>query len=269
MTVLRRESWVGLVAVALGTLAVLVIYASYAYSLRTASYLTGWTLFAVMIWLALLNARKKINTVPIGRATLWVDVHVWLGVLAVAIFAVHVHFREPKGWVEGALAVVFGIAVVSGIVGIFLSRTVPRRLRTRGEQVIFERQPIFRRRLREELDGVVAGVTSSESLSDFYARRLIPFFAEPRNLWHHLLQSRTPAHALLTELDGLGRYLDENERAAQQTIAELIRVKDDLDYHYAHQTALKYWLFVHIPVAYTLLVLAIVHVTLVYTYRGP
>lgn len=268
MSVLRRESRIGLVTVALATLVGLVIYAAYTYSLRSVSYLTGWTLFVAVAALTLFNARKKISTVPVGRATLWLDIHVWLGALAVVIFAAHVHFRTPDGWVEGTLAVVFGIAVVSGMLGIWLSRAVPRRLRTRGEQVIFERQPIFRRRLREELEETMANAATSHSLSDFYAHRLIPFFAAPRNFWHHLLQSRAPAHTLLGELDRLGRYLDADERATQTRIAELIRAKDDLDYHYAHQSVLKYWLFVHIPVAYALIVIVIVHVALVYAYRG-
>lgn len=268
MIVLRRESRIGIVAVALATLVSVVVYAAYTYSLRSVSYLTGWTLFVVVVALVLLNARKKLATVPIGRATLWLDVHVWLGVFAVVIFAAHVHFREPNGWLEGTLAAVFGLAVLSGMVGIWLSRAIPRRLITRGEPVIFERQPIFRRRLREELEETVATVATSRSLSEFYAHRLIPFFAAPRNFWHHVVQSRAPAHALLGELERLGRYLDADEHATQERIAELIRVKDDLDYHYAHQSVLKYWLFVHIPVAYALIVIAIVHVTLVYAYRG-
>jgi len=48
----------------------------------------------------------------------------------------------------------------------------------------------------------------------------------------------------------------------------LVRQKDGLDYHYALQLVLKGWLFTHIPLTYSLLLLTLVHVVLVFAFSG-
>ncbi|MCZ6916976.1 MAG: hypothetical protein O7I93_09380, partial [Gemmatimonadetes bacterium] len=105
-------------------------------------------------------------------------------------------------------------------------------------------------------------------LAEFYMRRLIAFFAKPRHFWWHLVQSHRPRHTLLNELEALDRYLSAEQRTVKESIAELICTKDDLDYHHAHQTVLKYWLFVHIPLSYSLLIVAGVHGAIAYAFRG-
>ena len=47
-----------------------------------------------------------------------------------------------------------------------------------------------------------------------------------------------------------------------------VEAKDDLDYHYAHQAVLKYWLFVHVPLAYSLVLVSGLHVVLAFAFGG-
>lgn len=47
-----------------------------------------------------------------------------------------------------------------------------------------------------------------------------------------------------------------------------MREKDDLDYKYVHMAVLKYWLFVHIPLSYSLMLVAVLHVVLVHAFGG-
>jgi len=49
---------------------------------------------------------------------------------------------------------------------------------------------------------------------------------------------------------------------------DLAEAKNDLDYHYALQGGLKYWLFFHIPTTYALLIFATVHAILVHAFTG-
>ena len=53
-----------------------------------------------------------------------------------------------------------------------------------------------------------------------------------------------------------------------EEIARLVREKDGLDYHHAHQLLLKIWLFVHIPLTYSLLLFILVHVVVVFAFFG-
>ena len=72
----------------------------------------------------------------------------------------------------------------------------------------------------------------------------------------------------MTGLDNMNRYLDDRELAYSERLRRLVERKDRLDYAYALQTVLKVWLFVHIPVTYGLILLALLHLLLVYSFGG-
>ena len=268
MTTFTRRRIYSVVVLVAVSLMSLLVYTSYSLSLRNTSFATGWLLLMLIVALTLLNARKKLPAVPLPSMSLWLQVHIYVGLFTVVLFGIHVEFRLPNGWLEGILALLFLAALLSGGIGLALSRIIPRRLRTRGELVIFERHPIFLRRIREELSDLVTGKTESTSLSEFYVGRLIGFFAKSRNFWWHLVQSHRPLYNLLNELEALDRYLSAEQRTVKESIEALIRTKDDLDYHHAHQVMLKYWLFAHIPLSYSLLIVAGVHGAVTYAFRG-
>ena len=64
------------------------------------------------------------------------------------------------------------------------------------------------------------------------------------------------------------RYLNEQERATLEKLAQLVRQKDGLDYHHAVQTTLKLWLFVHVPLTYGLMIFSLMHIVLVFAFSG-
>ena len=72
----------------------------------------------------------------------------------------------------------------------------------------------------------------------------------------------------MVELEDLRRYLNEQERATLEKLAQLVREKDGLDYHRAVQTTLKLWLFVHVPLTYGLMIFSLLHVVLVFAFSG-
>lgn len=253
----------GVAAVVAASLVGLAVYGAYELSLRDTSFATGWILLALVVGLTVFNARKKLPFLPLVDASIWLQVHAYVGIFALVVFALHVGFTVPNGWLDVTLASLFVVVSLTGVLGLVLSRIIPRRLRTRGELLIYEREPVFLRELRDDLEELMDEI-ESVSLSEFYVRRLIPFFAGPRNFWHHLMQSHEPRETLLNELAALGRYIDPDEEPVRDEMVELIRTKDDVDYHHAHQAVLKYWLFVHIPLAYSLVIAGIVHAVVAY-----
>ena len=185
------------------------------------------------------------------------------------LFLIHLNFRAPHGWFEITLAWLFALVSGSGVVGLFFSRVLPRRLATRGGEVIFEKIPALRHALKTEAENLALGADAkSPVIAEFYAKRLAPFFAGPKNFWLHLAESRRPLNALLAELDDLRRFANEAERATLEKLAALVRQKDGLDYHRALQLALKLWLFVHIPLTYGLMIFTLLHIVLVFGFSG-
>jgi hypothetical protein len=267
-TVKRLGYWAGLLAAGCGTV--------WAYRREEPShphmdYLTGWCLFALIIYLTAYNARKKLAFLPLVSSRAWLRVHSWTGMLAGLVFVLHLQMRLPAGPFEAALAALFVAVTLSGIAGWWLSRALPERLTSAGGEVPYERIPVIRRALRERAEALVlAGIpaAAATTLADFYAARLSGFFKGPANFGPHLVGSSRTVNSLLADLGQVQRYLSEGEKKTAAELAALLREKDTLDLHWSTQLVLKGWLFVHIPLTYGMLVFIFVHIVLVYAYSG-
>jgi hypothetical protein len=140
-------------------------------------HLTGWLLFAVMVVLAVYNIRKKLPFLPLGKSEHWLQFHIYAGFFTVVLFLIHLNFRVPTGWFEGTLAWFYVLVTGSGIVGLVLSRVLPRRLATRGGEVIYEKIPALRHALRQSAEALALGETTrSPAIAEFYGRRLVGSF---------------------------------------------------------------------------------------------
>jgi hypothetical protein len=228
---------------------------------RTQVY-SGFALLLVSIGLISFNARKKLPFLPLARASTWLQVHIYAGLTASVLFFVHLDGHVPAGALNVTLACLFVAVTVSGIFGLYLSRTLPERLTYCGESVVFERIPALRERLAREMSGLAEKALeagSSSAIADFYRARLQDYFAGSRNRLSHVLRSTRPKARLLAQADAMRRYLGAEEEHLLGEVIELIELKDNLDAQLALQSVLKGWLFVHIPLSYALLLVAVVH----------
>jgi asparagine N-glycosylation enzyme membrane subunit Stt3 len=269
MTRFRRQLLIGNFLLLLVSGLAVMVHCRFNLALPNYAYLTGWVLFAAMALLAVYNARKRIPFLPLGSSESWMQIHVYAGFFTIVLFLIHLKFHMPTGWFEGTLAWLYVLVTASGIAGLILSRVLPRRLSTRGGEVIYEKIPAIRNDLRQQAEALALGTeTKSQVIAEFYARQLSVFFAGPKNFWRHLLESRQPLNAVMVEVEELRRYLSDQERAVLEKLAQLVRQKDGLDYHQALQTALKLWLFMHIPLTYSLMIFTLLHMVLVYAFSG-
>ncbi len=265
----RRLLWGSLLVAA--TLAVASAYQVWSGVTTRTAYLTGWLLFGVMVLLTGYNWFKKIPYLPLGRSEVWLNFHLYAGAFTGVLFLLHVRGRWPTGWFELVFTVLYLLVMVSGVLGILISRGWPKRLTARGGEVPFERIPVIRRQLREQAEALALNSvadTKSATIAEFHARRLHDFFAGPRNFLAHLLEVRQPLNVLLDELNDLNRFLNESERPVNARLVALVRQKDGLDYQHALQLTLRLWLFIHIPVTYSLMLWAIAHIVLVYGFSA-
>ncbi len=243
----------------------------YDLSLRDASFLSGWLLIAGVGLLAMYNIRKNFPFLPLINASGWLQVHLYLGWLVIVLFLLHTSFRLPNGPLEIALWVLFVMTAGSGVVGLALSRTLPNRLRRHGERIIFERIPRFRAQLAGEVEELAmrsVTETSSNTISQYYVTRLQPYFHGPRNFYAHVVGSNEALIRLCREIGSLRRYLNNQGREILDEIEWRVVAKDNLDHQHALQWLLKVWLLVHIPLTYSLILVAVVHAVLAYAFSG-
>lgn len=234
-------------------------------------YLTGWSLLGLMLYLTAYNSRKKLSFLPLLSSRLWLQMHIYLGLLTGLVFLLHSRWRLPNGWFESLLSALFVGVTLSGMVGWWISRTIPKQLTTAGGEVPYERIPIIRRSLRDQAEALVLKgipVAKAATLADFYAVRLREYFSGENHFWEHVFGSRRFLNSLLDQLADLGRFLNAEEKKTIADLVALVRQKHALDFHAAKQFLLRGWLFVHIPLTYGLLVFSFVHVVLVYAYSG-
>ena len=269
---LKAQRRIRLIAAAISAAAIVGALHANSLALGDSARASGWLLAFVSLFLLLYNLRKKLPYPPLLRSSTWLQLHVYTGFIACVIFVYHVGLDLPNGAFERGLAVLYAAVALSGIVGLALSRLLPARLSVRGEEVLFERIPIYRRQLREQAEALLErSVEGNEvtTLPEFYRRHLARFFAQPRNYWHHVVQSTRPRHRLTNELRAHHRYLSPDELELADQLERLIEQKDTLDYQQAMQGTLKGWLFVHIPLSYSLVLFTVLHVRLVAAFSAP
>lgn len=238
-------------------------------TLRNLAYFTGWALLAVMLFLTLYNARKKLPFLPLGSSRVWLQLHAYVGYFSAALFLAHISWRVPSGPFEVTLTALYVAVAASGVLGLWWSRYVPGRLTTWGGEVLYDRIPIIRRSLQERadalaLESVTAGQTTT--IADFYSANLANFFRGPKNFFLHLVENHRPMNRLSGQMLDLARFLTPEQKLRLDALSVLVQQKNGLDHQYALQSSLKWWLFIHIPLTYSLLIASGLHVVLVHAF---
>lgn len=236
------------------------------------SVASGLILFFMIVFLIGLNWRKWFSFLPVGKASTWLQAHIYVGWFSIVLFFLHTGFRRPDGALETVLTVLFLTVAASGVGGLILSRTIPKRLTQNGGNITYEQIPKMRRQIKaaaEEL--VVRSIeeTKKSTIADFYVERIEVFLMGSRRFfWNHLFGSKRHLKPLLTRMTAMHRYLNEQEIEAMKKLEELVCKHDELDYQASLLSLLRAWLFMHIPLSYSLLVFGAVHGVLAYRFVG-
>ncbi|WP_420411343.1 hypothetical protein [Roseibium sp.] len=268
---LNKKMLVSLTATALLSAVLFVLNNAYNISLRDVQYFNGWVLLTLIVAMLFLTIRKKLVILPFGRTKHWLQLHYYLGLITLVAFLIHTDLRLPNAPAEWVLWLLFCLVAVSGLFGGLVSKVVPKRLEEHDNQISFENLPSLRAQLAEQAEVLAMSSLQggdSRSLAELYVDRLHHFFAAPRNIWAHLRLSDLPLARILGEVDSIQRYLDDTGQARLDEMKSLVKAKNALDFHYAHGSVLKFWLFVHVPQTYAMIVFILVHVAIAYGFSS-
>lgn len=248
-----------------------VAYRAYSDTLhiREPALLSGWVLVGLFLFLALFNVRKKLANLPLGRASLWLYLHAVVGVLAAAVYFVHVGAFWPRGGYEQIIAGLFYLVTLTGIVGYVFQRLAPKLLTQVGYEIIWERIPAEIAHLRRRAEDCVMACsdeTGSPVLGHHYLECLAWYFRRPRFLVSSALSLQRGESWVEKQTQAVRRYLNEGERRHLETLRDLALTKARVDKHYAIQGLMKLWLFFHLPLTLGLLIAVGWHVALVHVY---
>ena len=251
----------------------------YGSGLHDPRYLDGWLLAAGMgAQIYFHVARRKGRLSPKADAR-WRKSHIFLGYLLIAVFVSHSDFSLPDTGFEWALWTGFALVALSGMFGGYLAWALETKRRIDGE-ITYERIPARRAELAADAHDVAAkpspaavdiGLPSPPYdawIMDLYTTHLRDFLERPHNFTAHLIGSQRPLKRLTSEIDKLSPYVDAPNQEKLAALKSLVIEKDDLDFARVYLGLSRAWLYVHVPVTYSLIVLVVLHVVVVYAFSA-
>lgn len=258
----RTRRRLAIVFTLLMTLLYLAISSVQQARLADTRWLSGFTLLACLLGLTMLGARRRLPVLPLGRVSIWTQIHLYMGLFAIVVYAMHVPAILAGGVLEFWLSVAFLTVSVSGIYGVFASRSIPKKLTAvegqhRFDQVAWHRKQI----LAAAVDAIEAlPVTPSGKLvRQHFESELAPYFSRRAPLRYMAWPGGRRRRMLLEGIGSLGRYVDGETATAIGQLSALIRQRDDLDYQFALQLRLRSWVAFHCVTSIALISLAVVH----------
>ncbi|MDA1049621.1 MAG: hypothetical protein O3C40_03955 [Planctomycetota bacterium] len=222
----------------------------------------------LMVFAGLLAGRKKLPRQPLGTARFWLKAHIWLGLLSVPLIVFHAGFRWG-GLLEQVLLFVFAVVIVSGLAGVVFQQYLPRVMKeSTSREAMFEQLPHVCAALRATADQQVVATCGSlfpstddspleqEILREFYVESVRPFLAAKIDQRAPLLNVSRAA-AIFSHMQ---RAAPASSRDTLTSLAAICDERRELARQARLHKWLHYWLFVHVPLSMSLLVLALAHI---------
>jgi len=239
----------------------------------------GIAAYAIFFFASSLGIRKKRRTLPIGSVRTWLRAHIWLSVFTLPLVLFHAGFHLGGAHTTW-LMMIYGVVMVSGVYGLVLQQFMPRLMKERlTREIVFEQIPHFLMRTRDAAAtfrsslrqlqkdhaqdrhaapaGSVADTPASifhdpsvDIIAGVFDEHCEPYLAASRGERLHLGDARVAADTFRTlklnvtrswhpQIDQLEVWCDERRMMDLQTRYQ----------HWLHA-----WLFVHVPLSFTLLV---------------
>ena len=243
----------------------------------------------LMVFAALLSARKKVLAWRVGRAQTWMRGHLWLGLLSLPLILFHSGFHFG-GTLSTTLMVLLFLVMVSGVAGAALQHFLPRLMTTAVPmETIYEEIDNVRGQLREEADQLAAAVcgplpevvppaetkpagkaaakvevdeAAQARLREFYLGQMRPFLERPQDGTHPLASDKLAASQF-------GQLRVLLPAAGHETLAHLEDICEE-ERQLNRQVRLHHWLhgwlLVHLPLSWALLALSAVHAVVALRY---
>ena len=268
---LRGRAWIATAATLLAIGLFWLLHRRIDAGLGHASVYSGASLLASLLMLVLIGARKRLIVLPLWSVSCWLQIHIYTGLFATAVFVVHVPKIVANGWFEGGLSWLFLAVSASGFYGLFASRAIPRRLTAISIQPRYDRIAWHRAQYLANASAVFDQLDQSSDatvLSQFYRRVLQGFFTGGIPLRQLIWPSLQRRSRVLAELGDLRRYLGGQSLQAADRLAALVRQRDELDYHHALQFRLRAWVTAHAALSCVLVLWSLVHAVLALSMLG-
>ncbi len=230
------------------------------YGIAAAVLMTGVALYGLR------RRTKKISSkYRLGTSQTWLQFHLYGGALFLLLVFMHTGFRVPSGILTWWLWFLSLWITLSGFLGVLLQKWIPKILASGlAIEVLYERIPALVGEIREKAENLIQ--TCGDTIQEFYQTHLAAALAAPQPRLIYYADITGGIHARTKQFDYLRRFLPAGEKAKLDQLEAIYKTKLELDAHYTLQKALRWWLYLHLPVSLVLFVLLGLHLYAVLYY---
>ncbi len=209
--------------------------------------------------------RRTMRVRALGRAWYYLQFHVYGGTLFLLLALMHVGFRVPHGVLTWWLWVLSIWVVASGLLGIVLQKWIPTLLSAGvTTEVNYDRIPELTEEIKERAERLVE--TSDYAVKDFYRKDVVPVLKAPQFRPIYYLGISGGLQAQSNQFRHMRAMLPSEEHGKLNALEDLVGTKLEIDAHYTLQKALRWWLYLHVPVSVVLAALLAFHIFTVLYY---
>ena len=232
-------------------------------------YISGTLAAGLILWLAMLGARKRYMTDNVWSLKAWVSAHVYLGLSLIVIASLHSGLQF--GWNIHTLAyALMMLVILSGIFGISVYALLPRKLSDdRGETT--------RKQMLEKIHTLDTRLLEVARPLDQAEAALVTRAVQRTRIGGSFWRRLTNAHGNCETLHALNalkarrQTMGEGKQAqALDQVVSLLKEKSltlDKARRYIYlRSLLEVWLFIHIPATIALIAALTAHIISVFFF---
>lgn len=225
---------------------------------RIGGLIAGSIATGIFVIDALYPLRRRLMGWPFGSAQVWLQFHLYGGIVACLMVLIHIGFRLPGGWFGWSLFFLTVWTTASGLLGTFLQKWIPTLIVSNLRvEALYERIPELVERLQAQADALVAN--ASDIFDRAYRTDIRPQLAAATPSWSYLFDIGGNRERRLQPLDYVAQFLEDTERERLDDLRAICGEKAELDAHLSLQRALRLWTLLHVPPSMLLMALIVVH----------
>ena len=225
----------------------------------------GMAAAALLVVALAYGLRRRMPRRGPGALHHWLQGHVYGGTLFLVLLAVHSGGEFPRGPLAWGLWLSSLWVVASGLLGICIQKWIPPALTSAlATEVHYDRIPELVVAVRERVESLVAA--SGDPVRKFHETNLESVLVGPRASLVYFFDITGGIQSRMRRFDYLKRLLEGSDAQRLEEVRTLTRTKLEMDAHYTLQKALRWWLYLHVPVSVLLAVLVGIHIFSVLYY---
>ncbi len=199
--------------------------------------------------------RRTLSARTVGPSRTYLLIHLYGGTLFLVLALMHSGFAMPQAPLTGILWLL-GIWVVgTGVLGVLLQKWCAAALGQLTTEVQLVRIPELVEQTRAQAEEVAR--TAGGVLGDLYASELAGAMRTPTFRWRSFAGFVDDQAA---RFEYVRAMVPPERHESLEALRRLVRAKAEMDVHFALQTMLRKWLWVHVPTAVVLAAVLGLHI---------